>query len=414
MLRLIFYIAGLALLVSASVWLADEPGTVVLEWRGWRVDTSASALVALFIAAVLLVAFLLRALAIVSGVISAVSAARQQRRLNRGLASLADGFAAVQSGQTSAARRFAKEAASLLQSNPAVLMLRKEAAELVGDMKEMKEAATALLERPQTELAGLRSLAVKAASEGDTVGALNLAKRAMARKDPPAWAIEMALDLTIASSQWHEALAFAETKIARDNFSNEDLQRIKTRLLLQQAQMEMKSGDSQSAASLARQAIDLGGAPVAATATYARAMAAQGKGRKAAHLVEKMWETYPHADLAAAYRVLIPGETALDYARRVDNLTRIDPDHPETRLAVARASLDAELWGQARNRLVPLTAENVEPDVRARAACLMADVETREHGDSEKAAEWLQMALEARREPDGKRGPRTVSELAKA
>ncbi len=414
MLRLVLYIAGLVLLVSASVWLANEPGAVALEWRGWRIDTSASALVALFILATVLVALLLRALAIAGGIIAAVSAARRQRRLNRGLASLADGFAAVQSGQTSAARRFAKEAASLLQTNPAVLMLRKEAAELVGDMKEMKEAATALLERPQTELAGLRALAIKAASEGDTVGALNLAKRAMARKDPPAWAIELALDVTIASGQWQEALAFADTKTARDSFSNENLRRIKTRLLLQQAQVEMKNGDPQAAASLARQAIDLGGAPVAATVSYARAMAAQGKGRKAAHLVEKMWETYPHADLAAAYRVLIPGETALDYARRVDNLTRIDPDHPETRLAVARASLDAELWGQARNRLAPLTAENMEPDVRVRAARLMADVEIRERGDSEKATEWLQMALDARREPDSKRGPRSASELAKA
>ncbi|MCC6914607.1 MAG: hypothetical protein IT566_12980 [Rhodospirillaceae bacterium] len=414
MLRLVFYIAGLALLVSASVWLASEPGAVALEWHGWRIDTSASVLVAVFILATALVALLLRALAIARGIIAAVAAARQQRRVNRGLASLADGFAAVQSGQTSAARRFAKEAASLLQTNPAVLMLRKEAAELVGDVKEMKEAATALLERPQTELAGLRALAIKAAGEGDTVGALNLAKRAMARKDPPAWAIELALDVTIASGQWQEALAFADTKTARDSFSNENLRRIKTRLLLQQAQVEMKNGDPQAAASLARQALDLGGAPVAATVAYARAMAAQGKGRKAAHLVEKMWETYPHADLAAAYRVLIPGETALDYARRVDNLTRIDPDHPETRLAVARASLDAELWGQARNRLAPLTAENMEPDVRIRAARLMADVETRERGDSEKATEWLQMALDARREPDSKRGPRSVSELAKA
>ncbi len=414
MLRLILYIAGLALLVSASVWLANEPGAVALEWRGWRVDTSASVLVALFVASALLVAFLLRAVAIFGGIIGAAAAARQRRRLNRGLASLADGFAAVQSGQTSAARRFAKEAAALLQANPAVLMLRKETAEQAGDMKEVKEAATALLERPQTELAGLRALAIKAAAEGDTVGALNLAKRAMARKDPPAWAIEMALDLAIASGQWREALALADTKTARASFSNEDLRRIKTRLLLQQAQVELKNGDSQSAASLARQAVDLGGVPVAATVSYARAMAAQGKGRKAAHLVEKMWETYPHADLAAAYRVLIPGETALDYARRVDNLTRIDPDHPETRLAVARASLDAELWGQARNRLAPLTAENVEPDVRARAARLMADVETRERGDSERAAEWLQVALDARREPSGQRGPRSVSELAKA
>ena len=366
------------------------------------------------IVAVLLTALVLRGVSVISGAMQALAAARRERRLNRGLASLADGFAAVQSGQSNAARRFAKEAASLLQSNPAVLMLRKETAELVGDVKEMKEAATALLARPQTELSGLRSLAVKAAADGDTVGALNHAKRALARKDAPAWAIEMALDLAIASGLWRDALALMDTRIAKETFAQSDFIRIKTRLLLQQAQVDVKNGESQNASSLAKQAIDLGGAPVAATAAYARAMAAQGKGRKAAHLVEKAWGETPHADLAAAYRVLIPGESALDWARRVDNLARIDADHPETRLAVARASLDAELWGQARNRLAPLTAEDIEPDVRARAARLMAEVEARERGDSDKAAEWLAIALDVRREPEAKHAPRSVSELAKA
>jgi HemY protein len=414
MVRPLLYVVGLVLLVTAAVWLADEPGSMALEWRGWRVDTSASVLVVFVIVAALLTALALRGLSIIGGAMQALAAIRRERRLNRGLASLADGFAAVQSGQTNAARRFAKEASSLLQSNPAVLMLRKETAELAGDVKEMKAAATALLARPQTELAGLRSLALKAAADGDTVGALNHAKRALGRKDAPAWAIEMALDLAIASGLWRDALALMDTRIAKETFAQPDFIRIRTRLLLQQAQVDLKNGESQSASSLAKQAIELGGAPVAATAAYARAMAAQGKGRKAAHLVEKMWGEAPHADLAAAYRVLIPGESALDWARRVDNLARIDADHPETRLAVARASLDAQLWGQARNRLAPLTAENVEPDIRARAARLMAEVEARERGDSEKAAAWLEMALDMRREPETKSAPRSVADLAKA
>lgn len=413
MLRIVFYIVGLALLVAAAVWLANDPGTLSLEWRGWRIDSSASVLLAVMVALVLLAALLLRGLAVLTGALKTFKAARRERRFNRGLASLADGFAAVQSRQTTAARRFSKEASNLLSANPAVLMLRKETAELAGDAKEMKETATALLERPQTELSGLRSLAVKAAADGDSVGALGYAKRALGRKDAPAWAIEMALDLSIAAGFWRDAVALMDTRIARDTFAHEDHRRIQTRLLLQQAQADLKNGESQNAASLAKRAIDLGGAPVAATAAYARAMAAQGKGRKAAHLVEKMWGTTPHADLAAAYRVLIPGETALEWARRVDNLARIDADHPETRLAVAEASLDAQLWGQARNRLMPLTEEGVDADIRARAARILADIEHRERGDSEKAAEWLRIALDARREPDARATPHRVMDLAK-
>lgn len=412
-MRIVFYILGLALLVAAAVWLANDPGTLALEWRGWRVDTSASVLLAFMVVLVVFAALLLRGLAILGGAIKAIKAARRERRFNRGLASLADGFAAVQSRQTTAARRFAKEASSLLSANPAVLMLRKETAELTGDTKEMKETAIALLERPQTELAGLRSLALKAAADGDSVGALGYATRALARKDAPAWAIEMALDLSIEAGLWRDALTLMETRIAKETFTRADHLRIKTRLLLQQAQADLKNGESQSAAALAKQAIDLGGAPVAATAAYARAMAAQGKGRKAAHLVEKMWGVSPHADLAEAYRVLIAGETALEWARRVDNLARIDADHAETRLAVAGASLDAQLWGQARSRLLPLTEEGMDADVRGRAARILADIEHRERGDSEKAAAWLRIALDSRRAPDVRTGPRRVMDLAK-
>ena len=412
--RVILYIAGLFILVFGAVWLADEPGAAALEWRGWRVDTSASVLIAFAIAASLAAAFLLRGLSFLAGAVRAVAAARRERRLNHGLASLADGFAAVQAGQAEAARRLAREASTMLDANPAVLMLRKEAAELSGDAKEMKEAAVALLERPTTELAGLRSLALKAAADGDTVGALNHAKRALVRKDAPAWAIEMALDLAVGSGLWRDALALMDTKIARDTYPRDSFARIKTRLLLLQAQADLKNGDPQAAANFAKQAIDLGGAPIAATAAYAHAMTAQGKGRKAAHLVEKLWSETPHADLAAAYKMLVPGETALEWARRVDNLARIDADHPETRLAVARASLDARLWGQARNRLAPLTAENAPADLRARAAQLMAEVEARERRDSQKAAAWLEIALNARGESDAKPSPRRVAELAKA
>jgi len=58
--------------------------------------------------------------------------------------------------------------------------------------------------------------------------------------------------------------------------------------------------------------------------------------------------------------------------------------------------------------------EPADPEIRARAARLMAEVEVRERGDSDKAAEWLRMALDARRETEIKRGPRNVAELAKA
>lgn len=412
MIRIALYVIGLAVLVAGAVWLATDPGIATLEWRGWRIDTSVAVVVAAMIAAVVLIQILLRVLTIIGGTMKAIAAARRERRLNRGLTSLADGFAAVQAGQGKVAHRFAKEAATLLKSNPAVLMLRKEAATLTGDVDDMKNAATALLERPQTELAGLRALAAKAFADGDTVGAHAHTKRALARKDAPAWAVRMALELEVGRGAWREAIAVLNGKSALDAFPPAELSRIKTHLLIQQSQVDLNNGDSQAAAARAKAAMETGGDPIAATVAYGKAMTAQGKGRKAASAIERVWAQTPHADLAAAYRILVPGEPALEWAKRVDVLERLAPDHPESRLVVARASLDAQLWGQARNRLADLTAETQDPAIRYRAAQMLAEVESRERGDAQRAAHWLALALDAKRDRQARLPvPKTVADL---
>ena len=107
------------------------------------------------------------------------------------------------------------------------------------------------------------------------------------------------------------------------------------------------------------------------------------------------WALSPDPRLLAVYRALVPGESALERVQRVEQLVRSNPDHPESRLAMAEVSLAAELWGQARNRLSTLTRDDMPPDVRARAARLMADVERSERGDGATVSRWLREALKA-------------------
>lgn len=412
MSRLVLFIVGVTLLVAGAVWLANDPGTVSLVWRGWRVDTSVGILIAAMIAAAVVIYMVMRLLAYIGGRVEAFAASRRARRTQRGLTSLGDGFAAVQAGQGQAARKFAREAALLLSDNPAVLMLRKEAATLAGDTEEMKAAAQAMLSRPETELAGLRTLALKSMTDGDVIGALTHARRALARKDAPPWALTMVLDMEIATERWGDALSALDSRLARETYSPGELARVKSRLLALQAQTALGHGDAVGAANAAKKAIDADESNPSAVVMFAKAMAAQGKGRKASSAVERAWAAHPSAALLEAYRVLVPGESALDWARRIDGLAKAAPDHAESRLAVAIASLEAQLWGQARNRLQGLTSEDTAPDIRARAARLLADVEARERGDTDKAAAWLQLALDIRGDSAQKiTKPKSVAEL---
>ena len=410
--RLILYVAIVTALVAGAVTLANDPGTVSLTWQGWQIDTSVGILITTMIVAVIVILLIVRLLAVIGGSLQAFASARRERRFKRGLASLGDGFAAVQAGQGKAAKKFAREAATLLKENPAVMVLRHDAAALAGDEIEMQAAAEALLARPETELAGLRALADKAMHDGDTAGALTHAKRALARKDAPPWALQIAIDMEIATERWSEALSALDEKLARDAFSPTELKRLRSRLYTLQAQAALARGDTSSAVNATKRAMDVDDTNHAAVTVFAKAMTAQGKGRKAASAVERAWAVKPSIELLAAYRMLMPGESKLDWARRIDGLAKAAPDHPESRLAVASASLEAELWGQTRNRLSGLTGDDAAPSIRSRAAQLLASVERRERGDVDKAVEWLDLALEIQQgSARAIRKPKSIAEI---
>ena len=412
MSRLFLYIVGVAILVMIAVWLADDPGTVSMVWHGWRVDTSVGVVAAVGALFITLVLVLIHFADSLSAAVQALAARRRERRLSRGLMSLGDGFAAVMAGQRGAARKLAREASSLLKDNSAVLILRKEAAALDGDTRGVDLAARAMLARPETELAGLRTLAVNALAAGDSVSAGEHARRAWMRRDPPAWALTLLLDLAIAREHWDDALALLDGKAARQAYSADDHAQLKAGVYVRIAEAALARNNTSEAAVAAKRAMGVAGpnsrGPVV---VFARAMAAQGKGAKAASAVERAWGETPHGDLLTAYRGLAPGETALAWAQRVENLAKAAPDHPESRLAVAQASLDAQLWGQARNRLSGLTAEGMDPTIRARAARMLAELEARQRGDSDAASDWLKVALEFHDATAQQPPPRNTAEL---
>jgi HemY protein len=393
-MRIALYLVAVAAAVAGAVWLANDPGAAILTWRGWQVQTSVALLLILALVLVLALWTLLRVAAWVRGSLKAYAAQQRERRMRRGLATLGDGFAAAHAGHGATARRLAREAGALLGETPAVLVLRKQAAALDGDAAELKAAAEALLERPETEAAALKALATRALADGDAVGATSYARRALTRGEAHDWAVRLLLDAAIAGARWGEALEVLDGAAARTSFAPAERQKLRARLRVEQARAQLAEGQPAAAARTAERAMDEGGG-VAAVALYAKAMAAQGKGRKAASDIERAWARRPDPLLLAAYRALVPGETALDWARRVETLTQSQPDHPESRLAIAEASLGAELWGRARQRLNGLTSELQPPSVRARAARLMADLENGERGDTAAVARWLREALKA-------------------
>lgn len=410
MSRVVLFVALLTLAVLVAVWFANNPGEVTVIWHDWRIDTSVGILLALMAVIVAVMLLIAKLVAMIRGTALGFAAARRERRMAQGLRALGHGFAAARGGQGVAARRYAKEAAALLDDNAATRVLAAQAAQVNDDAATLRSVAVNLLDKPETELAALRDLAERARAEGDVVGALNYAARALARKDAPKWALDVVLDVQIGAARWTEALSTLESRPAREHYTAAALKTLKAELLTNAAEAALAHRDAAQANTLARRALDQGAGPRAVIA-HARALALQGKHKKAAAEIERIWTAKPDAALAAAYIEILATEPALERARRVEKLVAESADDPESRLMLAEASLRAQLWGQARNRLAPLLGDDVPRELHARAAILMAELETGERNDPAAGATWLKRALERAPQAVATPPPRSVSEL---
>ena len=411
MAKIILYVVVLAILVAIAVWFAETPGAVSLEWHGWRIDTSVAMLFAIVAALLAIGTFLVRAWSTLVGAGRAFRDARKDKRMSRGLDALAKGFAAVRGGDPAAAVKAGREARSSLGDLAGVRFLDQQTERVSGNRSGASANARALLDEPTMELAALRDLAEIAQQAGDREGALAHALRALEWKPPPRWACTTVLDLQVALEHWEAAAATIERKDLQGAFDTADERILKSVLFSRAASATLAKQDFSSAIKWARKALSADPERVDASAALGRALTAEGKAKKAASELERAWAVIPHPLVLSAYLQIVPAEAPLARAGRVEKLVSGNPDHPESRLALADVALAAELWGQARSRLEPLLDTGTAPHVRAQAAALMACVDLGDGENTKSATQSLITALKARSDRREASAPTSVSEL---
>ena len=99
--------------------------------------------------------------------------------------------------------------------------------------------------------------------------------------------------------------------------------------------------------------------------------------------------------MAALYGRLADEADPLKLVRRYEKLRSFNPDHPESHIALARAMLDAKLWGGCRTHLD--SAGGDAPP--ARVCRLMAELEEGENGDMAAVRQWLLRASDGAPDP---------------
>jgi HemY protein len=394
MIRVLLYLVGVAILATAMSWLADRPGSLVLNWEGYQVETSvfrAIVLLALFLAVVLFAWSLLRQIWTSPAMLGSYFTRRRQER---GLDALSSGMIAIGAGDRALATRYAVQARKSLPNEPLTQLLRAQAAQLSGDRATSRRIFEAMLGQPDTEQLGLRGLFLEAEREGETEAARQFAERALRLNPRLGWPIEALFELLCREGRWDEALDTLAIAKKHGHYDKATADRRRAVLLTARAQ-EIEDTNGAKALELAAEAHNLAPDLVPAAVIAGRQHASRGATAKVAKVVERTWKSVQHPDLALVYAYARPGDSPRDRVERVKRLAKLAMHTPEAQIALATAAVEARDWREARQALEPL----LEDGLSQRVCTLMARIEGEEHNDAGRVREWLARAADAPRDP---------------
>ena len=393
MIRILLFIFAVIGAAIGLAWFADRPGTVTVHWLGYQIETTAFVGTLAVVAVVVLLAAIVALLRYLFTRPAAVRAYMRERRKQQGYDALSHGLLAIGVGDRAQAQRYAAIAGRTLPREPLTALLRAQTAQLKGDRAAARRAFEAMLDRPETELLGLRGLFLEASRSDDLDAARALAEQAVKRDPRLAWGVNALFDMQAREGDYEEALD--TLAIARQNghLDQNAAQRRRGVLLTAEAR-ELEASNPDKALALASEALRLAPSLIPAAEIAGRILASKGESRQASRVISRTWKLAPHPDLALVFAYAKPGEAPRDRLKRAKHLASLAPGDIEGPIAVATAAIEAHEWTEARGALAPYLDDRPS----ARICALMARIELGEFGDKGREREWLARALRAPRD----------------
>ena len=342
-----------------------------------------------------LLSLLVATLRFLNGDETAISRYFDRNRERKGFQALSEGLLALASGEGRVAMTKANRAEKYLNRPELTNLITAQAAEMTGDTKKAEAVYKQLLTNDSTRFVGVRGIMKQKLAEGDTDMALKLANKAFALKPRHEETQDILLRLQAEKQDWAGARKTLGAKLQYGALPRDVHRRRDAVLALSEARSVVDEGKSIEAREEAIEANRLSPDLIPAAVMAARGYIEKSSTRYATRVLKKAWDAQPHPDLAAAFAEIEPDETAQARIRRFTALTRIKPDHPETRMLLAELNIAAEDFPAARKAMGTLASD--QPT--ARSLTIMAAIERGEGAEDSVVRGWLTKALTASRGP---------------
>lgn len=389
MLRALWFLAKLAAVAALAVWLTKSPGKVEIVWQGYLIETSASALVVILAALLLLWTLVYR---LWRGFVSVPGVYRRYRRSalrEQGYRAVTEGLVAVAAGDGQGAERYAKRAENMIPGTPLTRLLTAQAALMNGNAPRARREFANLLEDGSAAFFGVRGLLNETLAEGNYREALDLVRKAETLQPKRVWVIRTLFDLETRNREWLKSERTLRKAERLEVFNKIEASRHRQAIWTALAAESM--GSPLIATRYCESALGLGYAFTPAAVLLARLHDAQGDRKAAIRTVERAWAENPHPALATLWAAYAPpvrkaksvydaGKESYDWFRRLYDL---QPQHRDSMRALGAAAMQARMWKEARELLA-----------KAMDYRMLARLEREETGNEAKAREWLEHAAE--------------------
>lgn len=396
MIKALWFAVKLGALIALTVWIADRPGTVRIEWMDYTITVQMGFFLLACVLCLLLALFVYQTIKTFVGLPSSLRRYNEIKDREKGYQALTKGLTAVAAGDPKAAAVQARRAAKLLPDDTGLaVLLQAQAARLNGDEAAAARSFVALIEDKDASFLGVRGLLQTALECGDDEGALALAEKALASHPHQGWILKITYDLQIRLHFWSKAQKTLERAEKAGAVEREAARRDRLALYLAQAEKDLADGYPSDALLMIKKAQKLDPSFAPAVMMLADYHVHAGHGRKAQNVILKAWKLAPHGALVAYWLGLQDEAQAADALARLRWLERLLKQNGENARAqrvAGEIAMQAGLWGEARAFLDH--AARLEPTTAVYKA--LAQLEERSTHDEAAIKGWLSMAAGAR------------------
>ncbi len=386
------------LLASFSVavlWFAEHPGQLELDWLGYRISVP----IGLFFAGmVVLLLVTLPLLILLRRVLRLPFYWRERQRVSsyrKGLGAVTDALVALSIADAPEAVRQLKKAENQLGEQPITRLLHAQIAHRQGNAARTLEYLEQLKETPSTRFIAARAATRLAREAGDAETAIRNAREAVRLRPKDSATVRVLFSLLLETERWQEAEHLIRSARRMRRIGSEESSHALALMGLMQSRSIGRKDEPAYALRLVAQAHKLDPALLPATLLAARLQADAGNTRLAAATLERGWRAMPHPDILEKLLDIHVSEAPQRRMKRVRVLTRQNPSHPESQLALAVAAMRGEDWETARNHLKSALSLREQP----RTYKMLATLEQRQFHNEQAASGWLARAAEAPPDP---------------